>query len=271
MKKIAYLGPKGTFTEDACIIYDVQSQKYECKTIDDVIWSVNNGTVDEGIVPIENSIEGSVNVTLDLLAKAYNVFINHEITIPISHNILSLSDSLDKIKALASHPQALAQCRSYIKKHFGDIKIITTESTAKAAKIASANRRIVAIGTKRSAEIYKLNILDSNIQDYKNNMTRFVILSKKHKEIKDRQKISIVFSTQNKPGCLYTILKIFADAGINLTKIESRPSKEILGEYIFFVDIEEHENVGRLSDVLKLVKIKTDYFRIIGIYDKINV
>lgn len=194
--------------------------------------------------------------------------IEKEFIIPISQNLLANNDiSIDNIKTVYSHSQAISQCQNYIENH--NFKTHFTLSTAAAAKEASntKDKTIAAIGSKKAAELYNLNILDENIQDVKNNQTRFIALSKKRTEITGNDKTSILFTLyDNNPGSLYETLGIFASNNINLSKIESRPSKEGLGNYIFFVDFEGHYKDEKILRILKEIKEKVYFLKVLGSY-----
>lgn len=230
----------------------------------------------KGIVPIENSIEGPVGLTLDLLAHKINLNIERELIIPISHNLLVDEDNYNNIIDISdindvySHSQALAQCQNYLENH--NMKTHFTLSTAAAAKSIKGKIGVGAIGTLKAAELYGLKAIDKNIQDIKNNQTRFIVLSKDQTEISGNDKTSILFSLfDDNPGGLHDILGIFAKNNINLTKIESRPSKEGLGKYIFFVDFEGHKNEDIVENILNTIEEKVSYLKILGSYPKVNL
>jgi len=222
--------------------------------------------VDIGVVPIENSIEGPVGVTLDLLVHNYDLKIKREVIIPISHNLLINPDAvIADIKFVYSHIQALSQCRNFTEKL--NVVVNATPSTSAAAEMIKGKKNKAAIGTKRAAVIYGLKVAASDIQDYKNNVTRFVVLAKKDHEPTGNDKTSIIFSImEDKPGGLYEILGIFADNDINLTKIESRPSKEKLGSYIFFVDFQGHRTDEQIGYILNIIRSKVGYIKVLGSY-----
>lgn len=219
-----------------------------------------------GVVPIENSIEGPVGVTLDLMVHDYDLKIRREIIIPISHNLLINKDAtIEDIKYVYSHIQALSQCRKFTDSM--GVVVNSTPSTSAAAEMIRGRKDSASIGTKRAAEIYGLKIAASDIQDYKNNVTRFIVLSKTDHEFTGNDKTSVVFSMmEDKPGGLYHILEIFAKHGINLTKIESRPSKEKLGKYIFFIDFEGHRTDKSISNILDNINSKVGFLKILGSY-----
>ncbi|HTX61066.1 MAG TPA: prephenate dehydratase [Methanobacterium sp.] len=264
--KIGYFGPPGTFTEEAALT--ISGEHLALNTINEVLMAVKNGQVDCGVVPIENSIEGSVGVTLDLLTHDYDLKIRREIILPISHNLLINPDAeIEDIKVIYSHSQALSQCRKFTEEM--DVEVHSATSTSKAAELIRGNNTYAAIGTRRAAELLNLKIKSQNIQDYKNNLTRFVVISQKDHEKTGNDKTSLVFSLhEDRPGGLYKILGIFAEENINLTKIESRPSKEKLGRYRFYIDFEGHRKDDLIRNILNNIKPKVRSLKIIGSYPK---
>ncbi|WP_456419545.1 prephenate dehydratase [Methanocaldococcus infernus] len=252
-----YTLPKGTYTETAGkkILKYLNAKLCYCQNIYEIFEKAKDGY---GIVPIENSIEGSVNLTQDLLLE-YDYKIVGETVLDIHHNLIG--HSKEKIKIIYSHPQALAQCRKYIKKHGWEVKAV--ESTAKAVELASKNEEVGAIGSEGLAKLHGLKILERNIEDYKNNKTRFIVIGKKEIDGNfNKYKTSIVFELkEDKPGALYHILKEFALREINLTRIESRPSKRMLGTYIFYIDYE-----GLNLEVLESLKRYVSFLRVLGSY-----
>lgn len=276
MKKISYLGPNGSNSHSALLHYAKQEnidnlKEIPAPTIEDAIIYLEEQKVDLTIVPIENSVEGSVNVTLDRLALNSALKISGELLLPIRYAFVSSKDTKNKIvKAIASHPQAIAQCREYIKSNFSDAKIIYTSSTSQAAKMcANSDDGIYAICSPSVLELYNLNIIAKDIQDFKNNCTRFITLTLNNENYDYNEqhiKLSILFSTHNKSGSLFDVLKIFKDLNINLTKIESRPAKNNFGEYIFFIDMEFLKTKDLLSKIDTQLSIKTNFYRYLGIY-----
>jgi prephenate dehydratase len=270
--KIGYLGPKGTFSHEAANKYINGNDIYilcDFNSINDILYAVQNGEIDEAIVPIENSLEGAINATLDMMAFEVDHKIKSELIIPIVENLLvKKGTKIDDIKSILSHPQPLGQCRKYINTKFPDAYTKVTNSTAGAAEeVASANGDCAAIGTFVAAQVYGLDILEKGIQDGDNNLTRFVIISAGEcAKRTGRDKTSIVFSTDNKPGSLYRILDIFNLWDINMTRIESRPSKDKLGMYIFFIDIMGHKDDDDVKDALTMIKKKTSFFKLLGSY-----
>jgi prephenate dehydratase len=267
--KIGFLGPSGSYAEEAAS--KIQGKLVAFDSIMEVLDAVEHDIVDMGVVPIENSIEGPVGVTLDLLAHDYDLKIRNEIILPISHNLLlNEESSIKDIKIVYSHAQALSQCRKFIE-NMG-AKPVATPSTSAAAEIVKDKKNAAAIGASKAAQIYGLKIAAENIQDFENNLTRFVVISKEDHAITGHDKTSVVFSLiEDKPGGLYDVLGEFAKMNINLTKIESRPSKKKLGNYIFFIDFEGHREDDEVRNILNQIKINTiktkiSYIKLLGSY-----
>lgn len=238
MLKIGFLGPKGTFSQEALLEYKKGNNDFiECayNTFAEIIYAVNRDEIDEGIVPIENSLEGAVSATLDTLATDVDLKIKAEIAIEVKQNLLIRKGTeLDGIKHILSHPQPIGQCRNYLESNFPNAEIRFIYSTAEAAReVAEANFNMAAIGSSTAAKVYGLDIIAEGIQDSKNNFTRFVVVSKEAAQKAAKNKTSIVFSTEDRPGSLYRVLDIFSLWDINMTRIESRPAKNKLGKYIF--------------------------------------
>ncbi|MDD3818794.1 MAG: prephenate dehydratase [Actinomycetota bacterium] len=273
-KKIAYLGPPGTFTEEALerFVKDSSSiEKIPCTTVEEVIKSVDRGDVDAGIVPLENSIEGSVNITLDILTFESETKIIGEVTIPIRHSLIGKNIiKPEDIKKLISHPHATAQCRKFISTYLKDVEIIAANSTAEAVKILQEeNSEIAAIGTKTAAKIYGLKIIESDIEDNKDNRTRFVFLGNKIQEKTGNDKTSIVcFLKEDRPGSLYKILREFANRNINLTRLESRPAKKNLGDYVFMIDLDGHLHDKNVFEAIETLRRDVYLVKTLGSYPK---
>ena len=270
-KKIAYLGPPGTFSEEAALKYDEKAQLLAFFTIPAVASAVETGIADEGVVPIENSLEGSVTDTLDLLIHDSRLLINCELVVPIDHHLLVKQDTetID-IKVIYSHPQALAQCRRFLEKCFPRAEMVAALSTAGAVEqMMSSQVPAGAIGNNRAAMLYGARTLARNIQDRSPNVTRFVVLTLRDHSATGSDKTSLCFSfDSDHPGLLASVLQEFAEHNINLSKVESRPSKEGLGKYIFLVDIDGHREDRMLKDVLGRVRDKTSLFKVFGSYPK---
>ncbi len=272
IKRIGFMGPEGTFSHEAAESYtELREQKYAFKqflTIKDVLVALYKDEVDEAIVPIENSLEGAINVTVDFLAKEDGLFIIDELIIPVNLNLMAKpGTTADKIKVILSHPQPLGQSRNYLNEKFPTAVQLEENSTSGAAqKVADSDGTYAAVASKAAAKVYGLEIIEKNIQDFENNHTRFVIVAKTLKSRSGCDKTSIVFSTDNKPGSLYRILDIFSLWDINMTRIESRPSKNALGQYIFFIDIDGHIEDQDVNDALTMIQRKTSFYKFIGSY-----
>ncbi|MBE0447346.1 MAG: prephenate dehydratase [Actinobacteria bacterium] len=274
-QRVGFLGPSGTYTEEALLkllpVDDGDLVPYPTEA--DVIMAVERGEVGRGMVPIENSIEGSVNVTLDVLAFEVDLFIEREIVIPISHNLVAKPGvKLENITTITSHPQALAQCRNYITDKLPGVNIELASSTAGAVKLVSEqNGALAAIGPRLAAQMYGLNILDADIEDFEENQTRFVLVGKEPTPRTGHDKTSIIcFIFEDRPGSLLQILQEFAYRHINLTKIQSRPTKKALGDYCFFIDLLGHVEDEAVASALKCLRCKIREVKILGSYPMAN-
>ncbi len=235
--KVAYLGPKGTFTHLAGIRKLGSSAEYiPVHSIKGVFQDVCRGKVNFGVVPVENSTEGVVNHTLDMFFES-TATIYGEISQEINHYLLSRATTLAEIKTVYSHPQAIAQCRNWIEENLPNIPIIDVSSTGRAAELSANDPTTAAIASELAASLYELNVLGKHIEDHVNNYTRFLVLSSHVPERTNKSKTSVMIHTKDRPGGLCDLLKPFATHGINLTKIESRPSRKKTWEYVFFVDM----------------------------------
>lgn len=269
--KVGYLGPKGTFSEQAVLNYIKNIEHTELiqySTIYGALEAVDCGEAEECVVPLENSIEGTVNCTIDALIFKQSLFIKGEIIIPVEEDFLVRKEYAgEKITKILSHPQGLAQCAGFIRKYYPKSQIVSVNSTAEGAKIVSESTEVIAsLSPRRAAEVYGLKSLYQSIQDDKSNQTRFVVVTRQKPLCNTLEnKTSIVFTTQHKPGNLYRILDLLAIWDLNMTKIESRPMKNQLGAYVFFVDLEA-DNVEDLKEALKMIKRKTDFFKYLGSY-----
>lgn len=269
--KIGYLGPAGTFSEQAALTYKKavgQAELVQFGSIYEVLEAVDQGQTEECVVPLENSIEGTVTSTIDILIFNKDLFIKTEIIIPIWEDFLVRPEYQgEEITKILSHPQALAQCAGFIRKKFPKSKLVPMNSTAEAAETVSKSKEVIAsLSPKRAAEVYGLKALHTNVQDDSRNATRFVVVTKKRPvEEAEHAKTSIVFATENKPGDLHRILDIISIWDLNMTKIESRPMKHQLGTYVFFIDLEA-KNLTDLKDAMKMIARKTSYFKFLGSY-----
>jgi len=266
--KIATLGPKGTFSHEALLKRNKKAAVVFKNTVWDIFESVDNNEVDEGIVPLENSVSGTIGLTLDALME-FDLNIIAEIILPIKHNLVG-HDGMKDIKTLYVHPSTYEQCEKFIRKNLPDVKIIQTSSNAASAKMIAEkkDKTKAAIVPTEAIEIYKLKAIKKNIQDNKFNVTRFVVISKKKAKKTSRDRTSIAIYPQvDKPGLLYNLLGEFAKRNINLTKIESRPSKGKLGDYIFFIDMQGSKKDEKIKQAFK--KIEENFFlKVLGSYPK---
>ena len=267
---LGYLGPSGTFSHQAAIDYSNGKENIkEFPTIYSVIRAVNEGKIDKAIVPIENSIDGSINTTLDTLAFDVDLFITGEYVLHISENLMvKKGTKKEDIKIITSHPQPIGQCSRMLSHEFSDVKIEFADSTASAAKrTAASDGSIACIGSPNSAKLYDLEILRADCGDEQNNSTRFVIIEKNASTtVTARDKTSIVFTLDNKPGSLYNALELFVQSNINMIKIESRPLKKELGKYIFFIDIDGNIDDATIYFALDKVRRSTSFFKFLGSY-----
>ena len=268
--KVAFQGERGAYSELAVFRFFPNSKPVPVRSFQEVIETLLSGLSDYAVVPIENSIEGSVNEVYDLLLQS-NLYIVGETYQSIHHCLIAIKgNDLRSIKEVYSHPQALAQCRHYLnEKKLDSIPVYDTAGAVKMVK-EGQNKRAAAIASKRAAEIYEMEILDIGIEDRKNNFTRFYILSRDPADTKPSGSdgTSIIFSVKHEPGSLVNILSEFARREINLTKIESRPTKETPWEYNFFTDFEGHVLDSKVRDVLKAIEQKTAFVKILGSYKK---
>ncbi len=270
-RRLAYFGPTGTNTEQACINYDPDAVRLPYTPIAAVADAVESGEADEGVVPIENSLEGSVTDTLDLLVHHSVLFIRHELVLPIKHFLVAArGTSVEAVGVVYSHPQALGQCRGFLASRLPDAKVVASMSTATAVEdMLRRGAEAAAIATRRAAEIYGGVVIAEGIEDDQNNMTRFVVLAATDHPRTGADKTSACFSfDEDAPGVLHRVLAEFGDRGINLAKIESRPTRESLGRYIFLVDLEGHREDEIVREALARVKDQVSTLKIFGSYPK---
>lgn len=270
MKKLAFLGPHGTNSEEAAIyMANLRNEKVDlvaCNTIQDAIQAVFNKKVDYCLVPVENSIEGSVRVTLDTLAHDVDLMIESELIWSV-HNQLLTKNPNANIHTIISHIQPLAQCREYLKTYYPKAKIESVSSTARAAeKVSYYGDGYAAIATKTAADLYNLQILDTDIQDVEDNFTRFILLTNKEniRNYKDVANMMIICQIDGKAGSLYELLGDFACRKVNMTRIESRPARTSLGEYIFFIEIDVNVDDNILQEAIIQASKKCFWLKNLG-------
>ena len=264
--KIAYLGPELTFTHLASMEKFGSSVDYiDCGTITDVFSEVEKSRADYGVVPIENSIEGAVNHTLDMFVDA-NLKICSEIYLEVSHSLLSIEKNKASIKRVYSKREVFGQCRLWLETNLPRVELKEVSSTARAAEIAAKEKGSACIASARAAEKYGLGILYNSIEDSEHNVTRFLVIGKNEAAPTGEDKTSLMFSVKDKAGALHDMLVPFKKYGINLTKIESRPSKVRAWEYYFFVDLEGHYRQAKIQRALCELKKSASYVKILGSY-----
>ena len=248
---IAFLGPEATFTHQAAISLFGRSASFlSAETIEKVFELVEKGTCQQGIVPVENSYEGSVGSTMDLLYQ-YELKISAELFLRIRHHLLSREDNISKIKHLYSHPMAIAQCHSWIKVNLPKVIVKETKSTSLATKMAADEPHAAAVGSQLSAHHYGLKILKEDIEDNPQNVTRFLSIGKSAADPTGKDKTAMLFSLRHEPGALHKVLEPLAQRNINMTRIESRPMKTRNWEYLFFVDLEGHEEDSNMREAVR--------------------
>ena len=253
--KVAYLGPEGTHSEAAVYNqFGSQVKRIPALTIDDVFFQVMNDEVNIGVVPVENSSEGVINTTLNCLADSENINIIGEIFLDIDHQLASGNKfNINEAFAIASHPKALGQCSKWIEKNLGNIKRLDMPSSAAAAKYAKDNKNILFIVNSMAIQKYKLKLVKTNIQDFSENKTRFLVIGKHEVNKTGKDKTSFLIQTPNKPGSLLSVLKPFDKKNINLSKIETRPSRGNINSHDFFIDCEGHIKDQKLRMAIKEV------------------
>ncbi len=266
--RIACLGPLATFTHLAAVKHFGTSAIYlPEESIKGVFEAVSRDKAQFGVVPVENSTEGVVSYTLDMFMD-FDLYISGEVMLEISHNLLSISGDRTRIKRIYSHPQATAQCRRWLEKNMPGVEIIEATSTARAAELASKDEEGAAIAGDLAAQYYNLEFVEKHIEDFKDNYTRFLIISKTMVPRTGRDKTSIMLSLKDRPGALHDLLTPFKEERINLTKIESRPSKTKAWQYIFFIDLEGHIEDRKVRKALEKVRDICIDFKLLGSYPR---
>lgn len=278
MYKIGYLGPKGSFSEEALQLFiatqpeisQTTTELLPYGTIPKLLLACNNHDIDSAFVPLENSTEGQVGVTMDMLGQTENIYITREFIHPVDQCLITPEPmELQRIQRVYSHEQALGQCRDFLETNLPQAEQIVCLSTAEAArKISSVRENWAAIGPRRAAELYHLHCQVEKIQDVMLNATRFIFVGHSLSEMSGEDKTSLLVITDNSPGSLYSILQEFALRKINLSRIESRPSKKKLGEYVFFIDIDGYVFSPTIQEVLWALRDKNVSTKLLGSYPK---
>lgn len=263
---VAYLGPAGTFSEQA--VYKQFGHAVEgepCVSIDEVFRATEAGTADFGVVPIENSTEGTINRTLDLLLQT-SLRISGEISIPVHHSLMTRHGSMDGIRRICAHSQALAQCQAWLNQHYPQIERQAVASNGEAARMASEDQGIAAIAGDIAGEKYNLQVVSAHIQDDPHNRTRFAVIGTLETTPSGRDQTSLVLSVPNQAGAVYNLLAPLARHGVSMTRFESRPARTGTWEYYFYVDIEGHAQDDKVIRALDELRQNAAFFKILGAY-----
>lgn len=269
---VAFLGPDGTFTQAAALKHFGSSIKtIPLAAIDEVFREVESGAANFGVVPIENSTEGVINHTLDMFMNS-SLSICGEVELRVHHNLMGQMADISHIKKLYSHQQSLAQCREWLDSNLPHIDRISVSSNAEAARLAGEEQGeeqgVAAIAGEIAANCYRLNIINNNIEDEPDNTTRFLVIGREQFPSSGADKTSILVSTVNKPGALSRLLQPFAISEVSLTRIESRPSRQTMWNYVFFIDMEGHKDDAEIAEVLRILNNETAMLKILGSYPK---
>ena len=268
-KIVGYLGPRGTFSEEVAMAYgrgkNVLLRPHS--SIEQVVQAVVKGQINMGIAPVENSLEGSVNLTLDLLSGNHGIKICGERLHRVKHSLLAPpGQDLKAMEEIYSHPQALAQCRSFIEARLPEVSCREMASTSEAARQVAGQKGQAVIASKKVAGLYGLRVLQENIQDEENNVTRFLLLAQTDAQPTGRDKTSLLLGLRDRPGSLYALLAIFARHQLNLTKIESRPIRGEMGKYKFFMDLEGHRVNEGVDAALEEIEKEALFLHVLGSY-----
>ena len=267
--KVAYLGPEATFTHEAALRSFGSSIELEPQvTVAEVFARVERGEVQHGVVPVENSMEGAVTHTLDELMNS-PLKICGEVYLPVSQNLISSETSMERVSLVCSHPMALAQAASWLRREVPWASLEDVDSTAEAARRAADEPGVAAVGSVLAAGAHDLKVLARNIQDARANTTRFIVLGREWAARTGRDKTSVVFSVKDRPGVLKDALSAFADEGINLTRIESRPSRKRAWTYVFFADLLGHPEEERVKRAMESLEEHCPYVSLIGAYPEV--
>lgn len=269
--RLAYLGPAGTFTEEAALRHSPRAALLPCTTIPAIARAVRSGEADQGVAPVENSLQGSVTDTLDVLIHSEGVHIFSELVLAVVHNLVARpGTAIAQVQAVYSHPQALGQCQTYLERHLPNAELRASLSTAAAVEeMMKSSSVAAAIAPLRAAQLYGASILAQGIQDNPNNATRFLVLAPHDHPRTGQDKTSICFSfADDRPGLLYSVMREMAERKINLSKVESRPTREGLGQYYFLLDLEGHKEDPHIREALDKVAHATSMLKIFGSYPR---
>lgn len=270
-RRLAYLGPRGTYSEEAAMLYDANAELVAATTLPDVVQRVHSDEADEGIVPVENSLEGAVTFTADLLIQEMRLKIKSELVLPIHHCLLAKrGGSSDDVEVVYSHPQSLGQCREYLQRRFPEASLMPSLSNSSAVSdMLGSDKRALAIAGKRAARLFDVQILEEDIEDNHSNATRFIVLAEDDAARTGNDKTSICFNFDaDRPGSLVGVLQEFSNRGINLNKIESRPTRRSLGRYFFLADVDGHREDEDVRSALDVIREKVSLLKVLGSYPK---
>jgi chorismate mutase / prephenate dehydratase len=268
--KVAYLGPEATFTHEAALrTFGTSVDLAPQATVAEVFTRVERGEAEHGVVPVENSMEGAVTHTLDELMNS-PLKICGEVYLPVSQNLISKENSLERVRVVCSHPMALSQAANWLRHELPGARLEEVGSTGEAARRAAQEPGVAAVGSVLAAAANDLNVLARNIQDARTNATRFIVLGRTWAGRTGRDKTSVVFSVKDRPGVLKDALSAFADEGINLTRIESRPSRKRAWTYVFFADLQGHPEEERVKRALAALEEHCPYVALIGAYPEVS-
>ncbi|MEO6920382.1 MAG: prephenate dehydratase [Collimonas sp.] len=265
---VAYLGPAGTFSEQA--VYQQFGHAVEglpCVSIDEVFRATEAGTADFGVAPIENSSEGVINRTLDLLLQT-TLNISGEVSIPVHHSLMTKEGTMTAITRICAHSQALAQCNAWLNQHYPNIERQAVASNAEAARIASENVAVAAIAGEMAAQKYDLQVVSANIQDDPHNRTRFAVVGRLKNGASGKDQTSLVLSVANKAGAVYKLLAPLAKHGVSMTRFESRPARMGAWEYYFYVDVEGHCADEQVAKALEELQQNAAFYKLLGSYPR---
>lgn len=270
MTRLAYLGPAGTFTEQAAAVHDPSAELVPFPSEHAVAAAVEEGKADQGVLPVENSLDGSVTGTLDVLVHDSELKISGEVVLPVELCLIAQpGTTADDIEVIYSKPIALNQCRKFLEQHYPKARQASAMSTTAAVQLVMGEPHSAAIGAERAADQYGAEVLVRGVQDSTYNKTRFVVLDNADREATGSDKTSIAFAvSHDRAGTLVEVLHEFSDREINLTKIESRPSREELGIYIFLIDMEGHRTDAEVAEALAAVESKASFYRVLGSYPR---
>ena len=266
--RVAYLGPRATFSHLAALDrFGLSAQFVALRSIGEVFAEVEKGNADYGVVPVENSTEGVVSHTLDLLVDS-TLLICGEVVVEAALHLLSTAGRLAEVRQIYSHPHAIAAARKWLETNSRHLPVVETSSTAAAAELAASEPGAAAIASELAASLYGLSILQRRIEDLPNNLTRFLVIGRRPSPPSATDKTSIVFSIKDRVGALLRILRPFSEQSINLTKLESRPSKRQVWDYVFYVDFEGHAGEPRVQAALEQVKDECVFLKVLGSYPR---